>query len=192
MIFPSDLPATQQAEFRRAVDSGKFARALALLPPASQPAAAAQLWESLPPAIRPHLVADLLNAADPVGVPSSALLAGFLATALRKIRESGHIVTDTAASLRRFRALPPVVIVWRASAAGLLPAEGLIWYVRREDAEEDAREILRRGAGPVIYALRLPRHDLAGMLRGLRVVIEPRHAMGAESVNVLGLEDEDR
>jgi hypothetical protein len=189
MVSPADLPAMQQAEFRRAVESGKFAKALALLPPASQPAAAAQLWESLPPAIRPHLVADLLNAADPVGVPS-ALLAGFLATAVHKIRESGHIVTDTAASLRRFRALPPVVIVWRASAAGLLPAEGLIWYVRREDAEEDAREILRRGAGPVIYALRLPRHDLAGMLRGLRVVIEPRHAVGAEAVRVLGLEED--
>jgi hypothetical protein len=112
-----DLPGIRQAEYRLAVDSGKYSKAIGLLPPASRSDGCAQLWGELAPAQRPSLLADLLANADQT-LPQVAMFAGFLATALTRVREGGRTITDCPASLRAFEALPLTVICWRAAEAG--------------------------------------------------------------------------
>ena len=180
-----DLAPVRAAQFRLCCDTGKFGRALALLPPASRPNAAADIWESLASSQRPQFVADLVNGAGNV-IPSY-LFAGFIAQALRNLRDSGHPVTDCATSLRCLKALPPMVIAWRAAEAGDLPGRGLVWHMRVAEALKDAQELRREKCDAVVYVIRLPRTLVAGMLRGLRVLIEPRHTAQAEAVS--GIED---
>jgi hypothetical protein len=179
------LTAIQQAGYRLAIDSGKFGTALSLLPPASRPDVAADIWESLSPDQRPGFIADLVNVAGNT-VPSY-LFAGFIAQALCQLTEAGQIVTDCPASLRCYQALPAMVIAWRAAEAGDLPGRGLVWHLQHHKAVEDLHHLHREGTDALVFVLKVPRSFVAGVLAGMRLLIEPRHAQQAEPVN-LGVE----
>jgi hypothetical protein len=57
----------------------------------------------------------------------------------------------------------------------------------RKQPVEDLHQLHRDGTDALVFVLKVPRSSVAGVLAGLRLLIEPGHAQHAEPVN-LGVE----
>jgi hypothetical protein len=103
-----------------------------------------------------------------------------LATALHAVRKTGRLVFDTLASERFHRQLSWQVILWKAAPAGALPGASLVWRLQQPAAVTDALAIYGHNTDAVVWVLALPRSRIAGVLSGLRIIVEPQHATAAE------------
>jgi hypothetical protein len=66
----------------------------------------------------------------------------------------------------------------------------LLWHLQSRQAVREADELRRAGGDAVLYLLALPRTSIAGLLKGLRVIIEPRYTHAAEAISALDLPDD--